>query len=100
MFKIGKNAKTNTNNFKKEVVMVLVLFLIAVFIIIMLIFTSIIFSTIRINKKDLKISTTNMYNIKNKSTNAENNIQNSKKYQTMDNTFYKDNENRCKSEKD
>ena len=99
MFKIGKNAKTNTNNFKKEVVMVLVLFLIAVFIIIMLIFTTIIFSTIRITIKDLKISTTNMDNTKNKSTNAENNIQNNIKYQTIDNTVYKDVENKCKSNK-
>ncbi len=79
MFKIGKNAKTNTNNFKKEVVMVLVLFFIALLIIIMLILTVIIFSTIRISIKDLKISTNN---IKNK---------------TMCNTAYKDTVNKCNS---
>ena len=79
MFKIGKNAKTNTNNFKKEVVMVLVLFFIAILIIIMLILTAIIFSTIRISIKDLKISTNN---IKNK---------------TMCNTAYKDTVNKCNS---
>ena len=79
MFKIGKNAKTNTNNFKKEVVMVLVLFFIALLIIIMLILTVIIFSTIRISIKDLKISTNN---IKNK---------------TMCTTAYKDTVNKCNS---
>ena len=94
MFKIGKNAKTNTNNFKKEVVMVLVLFLIALLIIIMLILTATIFSTIRISIKDLKISTTN---IKNKSTNVENDIQNNLKNQAMGNTAYKDTVNKCNS---
>lgn len=82
MFKIGKNAKTNTNNFKKEVVMVLVLFFIALLIIIMLILTVIIFSTIRISIKDLKISTNNIKN------------------QTMDNTTYKDDANKCNSNTD
>lgn len=97
MFKIGKNAKTNTNNFKKEVVMVLVLFFIAVLIIIMLILTAIIFSTIRISIKNLKISTNN---IKNRSTNVENNIQNNLENQTMDNTTYKDDANKCNSNTD